>query len=201
MSKATSATTSSVASPDPSKAPTPAAKEVVPKVEKIASADQAVKAAKDADETAPLDRAQEKVASPKINPKTPEREPVIVEEEEEPEEASAESTKTQEAPVASSKMEDALKALGKNEEAVATPEVQIPQASEATQEASQEPEIEEAGAPLANGDHKNKDIEAEAPAEADKTEVAMEQAANKEMANGVTTEPAKMQELDDEETW
>lgn len=202
VSKTTSATTSSVASPDPSKVPTPAAKEVAPKVEKKANADEAIKVAKEAEGTVPLDLPQEKAVSPKITPKTPEREPVIVEEEEEPEEASAETTeKTQDAPKAFSKMEDALKALGKKEEATAAPEYQIPQASEAPQEATQEPEIEKADAPLANGNHKTPDTQAEVPVEAEKTEVAVEQPASVETANGAAAETAKTQELDDEETW
>lgn len=134
--------------------------------------------------TVPLDVPQEKAASPKI-PKTPEREPVIVEEEEEPEEVSANTTeKTEEAPKAFSKMEDALNALGNKE---GTPsEVEIPTASEAPEEASQEPEVEKADAPLANGDHK-----AEVSVEDTKAEVA----------NGAANGAPKVQELDDEETW
>lgn len=118
-----------------------------------------------------------KEASPKI-PQTPEREPIIVEEEEEPEEASAETAQ---------KTEDALQILGKTGDAS---EVEIPKASEAAKDASQEPEVEKADAPLANGDHENAD--AVVGTEANQTEAA---------ANGAATAAAPVQQLDDEETW
>lgn len=95
-----------------------------------------------------------------------------MEEEEEPEEASAETTeKAQDAPQTFSKMDDALKALGKKEEAAPTSEVEIPKASEAD-------------APVANGNP-----------------TSVEDAKPEAKANGAAAEAPKVQELNDEETW
>lgn len=182
-SKTTSTATSSVGSPDPSKAPTPAAKEVAAKVEKTANADAEIKIAKEAEAAVPLDTPQEKATSPKI-PKTPERELVIVEEEE-PEEASAETTeKAQNAPKTFSKLDDVLEALGKKEDAAPTSEVEIPKTSEAPKEAFREPEVEKADAPVANG-----------------SLTSVEDAKSEAKANGAAAEASKVQDLNDEETW
>lgn len=88
-----------------------------------------------------------------------------MEEEEEPEEASAETTEN--APQTFSKMDDALRALGKKEDA-------------APKGTFQEPEVEKADAPVANGNHLS---------------------AGDAKSEPKAAETPKVQELNDEETW
>lgn len=205
--KTTPAANPVVQSPETTKAPAPAAKEVAPKeaapkVEKTANAEEVTEVAKEAEGTTSLEPAEEKAASPTI-PKTPEHEPIIVEEEEEPEEASVETTgKTQNPATGFSKMEDALNALGKKDDAPSASEVEVPKASEAPEEASQEPEVEKADAPLANGNHKIADTGADGSAGAEEAEIAVEQPVSETVAaNGAASGTTKAQEQDDEETW